>query len=80
MIMNWIISQRMERSCITSLDNRIFKKSTNVEEWKKKIILSFCMLLHICCIMLYVMYLKSMVSSLEKLYSGLDPDDATLYK
>ena len=23
---------------------------------------------------------KSMVSILEKLYSGLDPDDATLYK
>ena len=40
----------------------------------------FYMLLHICCIMLYVMDLESVVSILEKLYSGLDPDDATLWK
>ena len=47
---------------------------------KEKLKLFFLMLLHICCIMLYVMDLESMVSSLEKLYSGLDPDDATLCK
>ena len=48
---------------------------------KENISIYLCMLLHICCIMLYVMDLKkSMVSSLEKLYSGLDPDDATLRK
>ena len=41
---------------------------------------SFYMALHICCIMLYMMDLKSMVYSLEKLYSGLDPDDATMCK
>ena len=28
--------------------------------------------------LLYVMNLKSMVSSLEKLYPGLDPDDDTM--
>ena len=28
--------------------------------------------------LLYVMNLKSMVSSLEKLYPGLDPNDATM--
>ena len=37
--------------------------------------------LHVITHLLYVMDLKkSMVSSLEKLYSGLDPDDATLCK
>ena len=68
----------MESSQKTSLDSRRFKKSTNVEEWK--ITLYFYMLLHICCIMFYDMDLKSMVSILEDLYSGLDPDDAILCK
>ena len=35
-IMTWTTSQRMESSQRTSLDNRRFKKSTNVEEWKKR--------------------------------------------
>ena len=49
---------------------------------KENISISFCMLLRICCTMLYVMDLKkkSMVSSLEELYPGLDLDDATLCK
>ena len=47
---------------------------------KEKMRLSFCMILHIYCIMLYMMNLKSMVSSLEKLYSRLDPDDAIMCK
>ena len=61
---------------------QIAKDSTSQQMLKseKNIRLYLCMSLHICCIMLYVMDLKSMVSSLYKLYSGLDPDDATLCK
>ena len=36
--------------------------------------------MHVITHLLYLMDLKSMVYSLEKLYSGLDQDDATMLK
>ena len=56
-----------------STSQQMLKSERNIRPY-------FCMLLHISCIILYVMDLKSMVSSLEKLYSELDRDDATLCK
>ena len=68
----------MASSQRTSPNNRRLKKSTHVEEWVKgKISLSFCMLLHMLYNVVCDGFKKSMVSSLEKLYFGLDPDDAT---
>ena len=55
-------------------------RSQQMLKSEEKIRLYFCMLLHICCIIFYAMDLKSIVSSLKKRYSGLDPDDATLCK
>ena len=70
----------MACSQITSPDNRRFKKPTNVEEWKKNKYFFLHVITHLLYNVVCDGFKKSMVSSLEKLYSGLDLDDATLCK
>ena len=55
-----------------------FQKSTNVEDWKK--IWDFISARYYTFNMLYMIDLISMVSSLDKLHLGSDPNDATIYK